>query len=322
MKSYCALLAALVPLILLAPGAQAQENYPDRTVTIIVTFPAGQAADIVARLLAEHLAKKWKQAVIVENKAGGLSVPGMMAGRNAKADGYTLTLAPNGALALNPGMIRNLPYDPIQDYAFVGGVFTVPYVIVAKSDSRFATVSDIVAAAKAEPGKISWGASGVGQRLSIEWFKQMTKTEAVSVPYKGSAQGLTDLLGGQIPLMTDSLSPVLSQIRAGKLKALAVMTTERNPQIPDTPTVAEQGYPMFSSSGWAGIVVPKATPAHIVDKISADLRQAMLDPDLKREILSRGAVPDPRGAGDWAAFVKSEVQKWSGIMKSANIHPE
>lgn len=322
MAIYRIILAAIASAILsIGFNAHAQETYPNKPVIFIVPFPPGQTADIVARILGNDLSKTWGQSVVIENRAGGLGIPGMVAGRDAKPDGYTLTMAPIGPFALNRGVIKNLPYDPMKDFTFIGGVFRVPYIIVANPDAKIGNVTELVNAAKRDPGKLSWGAAGTGQLLSIEWFKQLTGLDIVSIPYKGSAQGLTDLMGGQLSLLMDSLSPALPHIQAGKIKAIAVTTLERSPQLPDTPTLAEQGYPTFSSFGWVGLVAPKGTPRNVVVKISADLQRALTNPELKKEIIARGAIPDPRGSEEWAAFVNAEIEKWRAVMTTANIQP-
>lgn len=317
------ILAVFTSLVLGAGlGVHAQENYPARPVTVIVPFPPGQSADTFARLVGKELSNIWKQPGVIENKPGGLSIPGMMAGRNAEPDGYTLITAPIGALALNPGLIKNLSYDPLKDFAFIGGIYTAPYIFVAHPDAKISSIGELVRAARATPGRLSFGAGGTGQLLSIELFKQLTSTEIVTVRYKGSGQAVSDILGGPIQLIADTVTPVLPQIRAGKLRALAVTTLKRSPELPDTRTLAEQGYPAFYICGWVGLVAPKAAPPAIVAKISADLQRVLTDAEVQKAIVASGGMPDPRGAEEWGAFVSSEMKRWGEVMVKANIKPE
>lgn len=316
-------LAALSAAILALTDAQAQpqKSFPARTVRIIVPFPPGQATDIVARLLADGLTKAWGQQVIVENRGGGGGVPGMLAGRDAPADGYTVTLGTSGTIGVNPSLYSSLPYDPRKDFAMVNGVFIVPLMIVAHPSAPYASLKDLVDAAKKEPGKLNWGypGSGTSQHLTGELFKFRTGVDIVGVPYKGSGPMMTDLLGGQIMLAVDSLASALPQIRSGKVRAIAMTVAQRMPQLPEVPTVAELGYPGFDGAGWAGMVAPKATPPEIVEKIGADVRRQLADPAMRDRIIERGAIPDARGPKEFAEFVSAEIAKWGDIVRRARI---
>ena len=312
----------LLAAALSAFGAFAQaQGYPTRTVRIIVPFPPGQATDIVARLLAERLTALWNQQVIVENRAGGGSVPGMLAGRDAPADGYTITFGTSGPLGVNPGIYSKLAYDPLKDFAMVGGVFTVPLMWVAHPSFPYNTMAELVAAAKKAPGKLNWAFAGTGtsQHLTGELFKFRAGVEMEGVPYKGSGPAMTDLLGGQVTLMVDSLASALPHIRSGKIKALAMTSAERVPQLPDVPTVAESGYPGFEGVGWGGLVVPAATPKEIVEKIGGDVRRILMDPAMQARIVERGAIPGPSGPAEFTEFVKAEIAKWGDVAKKAQI---
>ena len=297
------------------------QGFPVKTVRMIVPFPPGQATDIVARMLAERLTAAWSQTVIVENRAGGGGVPGILAGRDAPADGYTITLGTSGTLGVNPGIYSKLPYDPLKELAMVGGVFTVPLMLVAHPSFPYNTVKELVEGAKKEPGKINWAIPGTGtsQHLTGELFKFRAGVDLLGIPYKGSGPGMTDLLGGQVTLMMDSLASALPHIKAGKIKAIAMTTSQRVPQLPDVPTVAESGFAGFEGVGWGGLVVPIATPKDIVAKIGEDARKILLDPAMQSRIAERGAIADPRGPAEFLAFVKDEIVKWGDIAKKANI---
>ena len=316
------LAAGMAGVVLLAAASLAwAQPYPSKSVRMIVPFPPGQATDIVARLLAEQLAKNWGQQVYVDNRGGGGGIPGMLAGREAAADGYTITFGTSGTIGANPGLYAKLPYDPPKDFAMVGGVFVVPLMFVSHPSFAPMTVKDLVATAKREPGKISWAFAGTGtsQHLTGELFKIRAGVDMVGIPYKGSDPAMTDLMGGQVPLMVDSLASALPHVKGGKIKAIAMTTLQRVPQLPDVPTVAESGYPGFDGNGWAGLVVPVATPKDIVERIGAEVRRVMSDPAMQARVIERGAIPDPRGALEWGEFVKAEIAKWGDIAKKANI---
>ena len=296
----------------------AQTSFPEKPVKLIVPFPPGQATDIIARMIAEKLTLAWGQQVIVENKTG---VPGMVAGSTAAADGYTMTMGTSGVLAVNPAVFDKLPYDVTKDFVYVGGLAITPMIVVVSADLPYNTVQELIAAAKKEPGKFNVGYGGVNntQHLTGELFKFTTGVNMVGVNYKGSASAVTDLLGGQISILVDSMAVALPHIKSGKLKALAITTLQRVPQLPDLPTVAESGYPGFEGMGWQGLIVPKGTPPAIVQKISADVARILAVPEMQKNIIDKGMVADPRGAGPWSEFVFAEMKKWKAAAQQANI---
>jgi tripartite-type tricarboxylate transporter receptor subunit TctC len=298
--------------------AYAQGSYPNKPVRLIVPFPPGQATDIVARLLADSLTKVWGQQVIVDNRA---SVQGMVAGRDAPADGYTITFGTSGTLAVNPAVFSKLPYDPAKDFIMVNGGSIAPMIIVADPGLQYNTLKELIDAAKKQPGKLNVGYGGVNntQHLTGELFKFVAGIDMVGINYKGSAAAVTDLLGGQVQILVDSLAATLPHIKSGKMKALAITTLQRVPQLPDLPTVAELGYPGFEGVGWAGMVVPKGTPNEIVEKIGADVRRVLNDPLMRERILDRGMIADPRGPREWTEFVNAEVVKWAEAARRANL---
>ena len=298
--------------------AQTPTTFPARPVHFIVPFPPGQATDIVARLVADSLTATWGQQVYVENKPG---IPGMIAGHNAAPDGYTMTIGTSGMLVVNPSVYEKLPYDTLNDYTFIGGLAITPMVVVVRADSPYRTLADLLDAARREPGKLNIGYGGINntQHLTGEYLKFVAGVNMVGITYKGSANAVTDLLGGQISILVDSLAATLPQIKSGKFRALTVSTLERVPQMPDLPTVAESGFPGFESIGWQGLVVPKGTPAEVVNKISRDVAYLLADPQMQTRLIDKGLVPDPRGAQAWGKFVRAELAKWSEAAKRANI---
>ena len=313
---------AVVAGALLAFGTMAAaQQYPTKPVRLIVPFPAGQATDLAARLIAEALGKEWGQSVVVENIGGGAGIPGMVAAKNAPADGYTLAMGTSAVLVVNPAIMSSIPYDPMNDFAYIGPVFRNPLIIVASEKSPYRTVKDLVEAAKKNPGKLNWGYPGAGttQHLTGELFKQVAGVDIQGVMYKGSAAAVQDLLGGQIELSVDGIGPNLPHIKAGKLRALASTGEQRATQLPDVPTVAEQGYPGFSGEGWGGVVMPKGVPADIVAKVSRDLSKVMNDPAVQDKLVKAGLAVDNMPRDQWIAFAKKTHATWGEVARRNNI---
>lgn len=317
LKIFSTLAFSLICTVFTA-AAGAQTPFPEKPVKLIVPFPPGQATDIIARLIAEKLTNAWGQQVIVENKNG---VPGMVAGSTAAPDGYTMTMGTSGVLAVNPAVFDKLPYDVLKDFIYVGGLAIAPMIIVVSASLPYNTIQELVAAAKQSPGKFNVGYGGVNntQHLTGELFKATAKVDMVGINYKGSASAVTDLLGGQISILVDSMAATLPHVKSGKLKALGIATLERVPQLPNLPTIAESGYPGFEGAGWTGLILPKGTPTAIVQKISTDVSKILADPIMQKNIIDKGMVPDPRGAGPWSDFVFAEMKKWKSIAQQANI---
>ena len=299
----------------------AAQTYPSKPVRIIVPFPPGQAADIFARMAAERLSAKWGQGVAVENRGGGGGIPGVMAAKQAAADGYTILVGTSGTLGVNPNIYASIPYDPLKDFAPASNVFVAPLVLVAHPSFAPNDVKALVAAAKAKPGTINYASAGPGtaQHMTGELFKHRAGVDLVHVPYKGSGPGMTDLIGGQVPIMFDSLASALPHIQSGRIRILAVTTAQRVPQLPDVPTIAEAGYPDYAGVGWSGFVLPAGTPREIVEKISADTQAVLREPETARRIVERGAVPDPTTPQQYADFIRAEIAKWGEVARVAKV---
>lgn len=304
-----------------APSAGPTVGYPERPVQIIVPYPAGQAIDVIGRILAEGLTKNWKRSVYIDNRAGGASIPGMVAGKSASPDGYSLTLTSVGAFAINPALYPKLPYDPIKDFVLVGGVFASQVVIVVAEASPIRTLKDLVEQSMKNPRSLNWGIPGAAtlQHVAAESLRLRSGADLTPVVYKGSAAMLTDILGGQIPIGVDSATATLPHIKSGKMRAIAVMAAQRIPQLPDVPTVAESGYPGFEAIGWVGLVAPRQTPAALVNKISRDVQAVLAQPDVQAKISENGGVVDARGSQEWSAFVVGEVDAWRSAVAKAGI---
>ena len=303
-------------LIFISSLALAQ--YPNKIIKFVVPFPVGQATDIFSRVVADDLSKILPQKVMVDNKAGANGIPGTVFGKEAAPDGYTLTMASSSTIAVNPALYSNLPYSP-NDFEPVNGIFIVPLLLVANQNSPFTTLKQIVDYAQSNPGKLEWGYSAPNQQLATELLKSRAKIDILSVPYKGSAQAVTDLIGGQINLHVETLPAIATHITSGRVRPIAVMTAKRIPQFPNIPTVAELGYPGFEGPGWGGVLAPKGTPKEIIERLSKDIRVVLADPEVQKKINDRGAIVDSRDSKQWGEFVNSEVAKWAEVVKKAGI---
>ena len=273
---------------LLAFTASAQAVFPEKPVKLIVPFPPGQATDIIARLIAEKLTIAWGQQVIVENKNG---VPGMVAGATAAPDGYTMIMGTSGVLAVNPAVFDKLAYDATKDFLYVGGLAIAPMIIVVNATLPYNTIQELVAAAKKEPGKFNVGYGGVNntQHLTGEFFKYTAGINMVGINYKGSASAVTDLLGGQISILVDSMAATLPHIQSGKLKALGIAMLERVPQLPNLPTVAESGFPGYAVNQWIAPIAPAGVPQPYIRKLNAVVQQVARDPEVIKKMLAMGS---------------------------------
>jgi len=313
-------IATALCALVLSAAAHAQP-YPNKPVRLIVPYPAGQATDIAARLIAEGLSREWGQQVVVENIGGGAAIPGMLAGRGAQPDGYTLLMGTSAAMVVNPAILQKLPYDPFNDFTLIGPVFRNPLAIFANDKAPYNSLKELVDAAKKEPGKLNWGYPGAGttQHLTGELFKQVAGVNIQGVMYKGSSQVVNDLLGNQIQLSVDGIPANLPHVKSGKLRVLASTGSSRAPQLPDVPTVAELGYPGFSGEGWGGVVVTRSTPMEIVNKVSADLRKVLSDPAMQQRLVAAGLVVDNQPRDEWISFARQTLVTWGEVARRNNI---
>lgn len=302
-----------------APLAAQAQAYPTKPITIVVPFSAGGTTDILARVVGEALKNELGQPVVIDNRAGAGGNIGAALAAKANADGHTLFMGTVGTHAINQSLYKKLPYDPIKDFAPLTRVAMVPNLLVAHPSKPYNSVKELVAYAKANPGKVNFGSSGSGSsiHLSGELFNTLAKVDMIHVPYKGSAPAVTDLLGGQIDIMFDNMPSAIQHVRAGKLKPLAVTTAKRSPQLPDVPTVAEAGVPGYEATSWFGMFAPAATPAPVVAKLNAALVKVLADANVKKKIAEQGGEPHGEKPEQFAEFIRNETAKWSQVVKAS-----
>ena len=306
--------SALTPL-----SAAAQAAYPSKTVTIIVPFSAGGTTDILARIIGQALSTELGQSFVIDNRAGaGGNIGGALAAK-AQPDGYTLFMGTVGTHAINEALYKKMPFNPIKDFAPLTRVANVPNLLVANPNQPFRTVKELIAYAKAHPGKVNYGSSGNGSsiHLSGDLFKSMAKVDMVHVPYKGSAPAVTDLLGNQIGIMFDNMPSALQHVRAGKLVPIAVTTAKRSPELPDVPTIAEAGVPGYEATSWFGMFAVAGTPKPVLDKLHAALAKVLKQPEVQKKIGEQGGEVVVDTPEQFAAFIKSETAKWGQVVKES-----
>ncbi len=315
--------AAACTLALMSAAAAAQD-YPSKPVRMIVGFPPGGGTDIVARVIGAKVSEWWGQAVTVENRPGATGTIGADFVAKSPPDGYTLIMGHVNSHGIAPNLFARLPYDPIKDFAAVAYVGYVPNVLAVHPSVPARSVKELVALAKSKPGAMNYASSGNGstQHLAGEMFKQLTATDIVHVPYKGSGDAIKDLLGGTVNMNFDTMPPVLSHIQSGRLRGLAISTPRRLPQLADVPTFEEEGIKGFDVTNWYGVMAPAATPREIVARLNADMNRAMKEPDVRARLEAVGTQLREMSAAEFDAFMKTEVAKYAKLIKDAAIRIE
>jgi tripartite-type tricarboxylate transporter receptor subunit TctC len=302
--------------LLLAAGAWAQA-YPTKPIRLVVPFPAGGTTDILARQVAQRLSVSLGQSVIVDNRPGAAGNIGSDLVAKSAPDGYTLLMGTVGTHAINPSLYTRMPYDHVKDFVPIVLVAGVPNVLEVTPSLPVNSVADLIKLAKEKPGQLNFASSGSGTsiHLSGELFKTMAGVDMMHVPYKGSAPAVTDLMGGQVQLMFDNLPSSLAQIKAGKLRAIAVTSAQRAPALPNVPTIAESGLPGFEASSWFGMLAPAGTPSPIVARLNADVNQWLQTAEAKEKLLAQGAVAAGGTPEQFAAHIRAETEKWAKVVK-------
>jgi tripartite-type tricarboxylate transporter receptor subunit TctC len=316
----CAAAAALLACATFA-GAQTAQNFPNHSIRMVIHFPPGGPTDFVGRSLAQKLTEAWKQQVIVENRPGAGGVIGIETVLRAPSDGYTLLFGTGGSLALAPALRSNLPYDVFKDLAPITLVVINPQILVVHPSLPVRSLQDLIKLAKSRPGQINYASVGPGSpnHMGMELLKSMAGINMLHIPYKGTAPAVTDLLSGQVSALFNSMPSVLPQVKAGRLRAIAVGSAKRSPAAPDIPTVAEAGLKGYQYVTWYALLAPAAVPKDIIAKINAESVKALSDPEMSKRLSSQGAEPAPGTPDELARFMRKEYEDWKTVIKAANI---
>ncbi len=295
-------------------------TYPDRPITMVVPFPPGGPTDLVARVLAKQLADQMGQSIVVENKGGANGTIGMQAAANAKADGYTM-LYNTSSIALSPNLYSKLNFDPEKDFAAVSSTATVPMVLLVHPSVPANSVEEFIAYAHANPGKLSYASAGNGNvtHLTAFLFTQSAKIDAMHIPYRGSAPGMVDLVGGQVDFMTNTLNDSLPFVRDGRVKALAITSAKRSDLLPDVPTLGETVMPGFESGAWQGIVVPSGTPEAVISRLNEETLKALESQEVKDQLGKQGTQILGSSAADYQKYISSEIVRWGDVIRAAGV---
>jgi tripartite-type tricarboxylate transporter receptor subunit TctC len=303
-------------------------QYPARPLKLVVPFPPGGSTDILARALAQKLAEGLAQPLVIDNRPGAGGSIGAEAAAKAAPDGYTIMMGHLGTLAVNVAIYKQLPYDPVKSFAPVCLMAIVPSVLVVNPSLPVTSVAELIAYAKKNPGKLTYGSAGTGStsHLTTEYFKLATGIDALHVPYKGVGPMLTDLISGQISMGLNGAPAVMGHVGSGRLRALAVSSLVRLPSLPNIPTLAESGADTglkgFEANGWYGIVAPAGTPSEIVLRLNAEIRRALATPELRGRLDAEGAIPAPDSPQEFGVFIASEIARWGAVLKRARIEPQ
>jgi tripartite-type tricarboxylate transporter receptor subunit TctC len=323
---------ALSCLVLIAMGAASSTvyaqskpaggEYPSRVVRIILPQPAGGGTDTAARTVAQKLTEAWGQQVIVDNRPGANGIIGSEAVMKSKPDGYTYLYGFTSVLTMNPSVYKSLPYDTLRDFVPVTQTVTNQMALVVNPYLPVRTVKELAALARARPGELLYGSFGVGNQthLTAELFRLEAKLKLLHVPYKGDAPSITDLVGGQVALMFSPAIGVTSFIKSGRLKLIAVAGEKRAAAFPDTPTMIEAGFPGVVSTGWGGLLAPAGTPQDIVQKMQRDVARGLAQPDVRERLAGLGADPVGSTPEEFTAWIRSELEKWTRVVKGAGLY--
>ena len=323
MKKMTRRAAGALAVVMVASSAWAQD-FPSRSLKLVVPYAPGGGADSVARIVAKRVAENVGQPIVIENKGGAGSIVGTDLVAKAEPDGYTLLLGQSGPISINPAVYKTLPYDPVKDFAPITMTTAYPYILVVNSESPAKTLKEFVVLAKSKPGAMNYGSTGVGaaNHLVAELFNSKAGLKMTHVPYRGTALAVGDLVSGQLNVVFGDPISVLPHIRSGKLRALAVTSLERSPVAPEVPTVAESGYPGFEALAWHGILAPAKTPPAVIKKLNAEIVKALADP-ATRELLEKQAMQTVGNSPEaFASFIQKDIATWKAVAAAANVTVE
>ena len=313
-------LACLVGLLVGALDAHAQD-YPNRTIKFVVPFPAGGPADTISRILTDKMASLIGQSMVIENRAGAGGLTGIASVAKAEPDGYTLAIAPSSGLAMNVNLRENMPFHPLKDLALITQIVSVPEILVVNEKVPVNTLAELISVAKAQPGKLVFASTGLGgmPHLAMELLKLTAQIDLVHVPYTGAAPAVNDLLGGHVQMMFADVPVLLGSIQSGKLRALAIGSKTRLASLPLVATTAELGMPQVEADNWYGLVAPIATPQAIIAKIHSAATQALHSAEVRDKLAAQGAIAVGNSAAEFSSYVKSEIERWGGVIAATGI---
>lgn len=317
--------ACIVPTIALAAAAtEDPAKYPSKAIRFVVPFPPGGGNDTIARLVGQQLSSSIGQQVLIDNRPGAAGALGAQVAASAPADGYTIFLAGVGSHGLNPNLRKKLPYDPIKDFDAISLIASAPLLVVVHPSLPVKNVKDLISLAKSKPGVINYASNGAGgsSHMAVELFDMVAGTKMTHVPYKGLAPALTELLSGEIQVMFSSAVAMLPQVKAGKLRAIAMTGAKRSPAIPEVPTVAESGLKGYETGSWYGVVAPAGTPKHAIDKLSSEVIRITKSPAVSNKLVDEAVIPVGSTPAEFTAYIKSEIARWGKVIKQAGLKIE
>jgi tripartite-type tricarboxylate transporter receptor subunit TctC len=313
-----------IAFVLCVPFVASAQTWPDRPIKLVVTFPAGGGADFVGRAIAPKLTEALGQPVVVDNRGGANGAIGNAVVAHAAPDGYTLLLGAAGALTIAPHLYQKLDFDTFKDYVPVSLVGSSPFVLAVNPSVPAKSVAELTALAKASPGKLNAGSSGTGgaPHLALELYKSVTGAQIVHIPYKGLAPAITDLLGGSVQVLFADVGLIAPHVKAGTLRALAVTGTQRNPALPDVPTMIEAGVPGYTAGTWYGVLAPAGTSPAIVRRLNAEIAKALAAPELRGQFAEQSVNAAGGSPEDFAALIRQDYDKWGKLIRDAGIKAE
>jgi tripartite-type tricarboxylate transporter receptor subunit TctC len=320
MRQHLILFSLFLSALVIAPWVPAQGSYPSKPVRLIVPYPPGGSTDFVAREVAHRLSEAWGQQVVIDNRAGAGTLIGLNLGAKAAPDGYTVQFATAAGLALLPALGVKMPFDPVKDFVPIGQMVRIPFVLVVHPSVPANSVKELIALAKAQPGKLNYGSPGVGtpNHLGGELLKALAGIDIVHVPYKGSGPAVTDVVAGQLQLMFTGIPQISGFVKSGRLKLIAIATPTRSRVMPDAPAIAET-LPGFDCSTWYGLLAPAGTPAAIVTKINADMNKVLAQPEVIQRFLDQGVEVASGTPQELQQVMAAELKRWSTVIKDAGI---
>lgn len=313
--------ASVAAAVSLCSAAASAQNFPSKPVRYVVPFGAGTSPDIVGRLLAERLTRLWGQQVLVDNRVGMAGVMGTAFVAKSPADGYSLIQCNVASSGIAMSLFAKMPYDQVRDVAPITRIGNMPNIFLAHPSAPFRSLKEMIAYARANPGKLSYssGLPGVSPQLSVEFLKLLAKIDIVNVPYKIASQGLSDTIGGQVPLNTSNLPASVAPVQSGRLRALAVTSAQRTPQMPNVPTVAESGFPGYEVQSWYGLCTAAGTPAPLLDKLNADIHSVLRQPEIQQRLTELGIDVAPTSREEFDQYIRAEIARWAKVIKDAGI---